>query len=57
MNNNHDLQLTNSCHNNNNNNNAFKSNKWGLLHVNGEGQEYMGLVVLSMLVATLILGS
>jgi hypothetical protein len=28
-----------------------------LLHVNGEGQEYMGLVVLSMLVATLILGS
>ncbi len=60
MNNCYDLQLANSHHSNNSNNSACKSNRWALLHVDGEGRElagFMGLVQLSMLVATLTLGS
>jgi hypothetical protein len=37
VNNSHDLQLANSHYSNSSNNNAYKNNKWGLLHVDGEG--------------------
>jgi hypothetical protein len=60
VNNSHDLQLANSHYSNSSNNNAYKNNKWGLLHVDGEGRKLaglMGLVLISMLVITLTLAS